>query len=171
MENALKTIILIALTSTSLLASAYNGVRMTGVQFEKLVHRTQSACPSLKCKNQPLTLNPLKQAQISRLDAQTRAALAKAMNNVADIWPDTILEGGYNTNFKLRMDQIEAVVLANQIVGYRFTFSAEAWDENENRTPGRIVEHGFLSQDLSVDFRDEAALAEFHPTLNLNTNK
>ncbi len=163
MKNALKTIILAAITITTLQVAANTGVKLTGAQFEKLVNRTQKACPLLNCKNQPLTLVALTQAQISRLDAQTRAAFTKAMSNVADIWPDTILEGGFDTNFKFRMDQIQGVVLANQIVGYRFTFSAEAWDENENKAPGRITEHAFLSQDLSVDFRDEAALAEFLP--------
>lgn len=163
-KNALKTIIFAALSALTLQAMANTGLRMNGVQFEKLVSRSQKLCPSLDCKEQPLSLVDLNQTQISRLDAQTRTAFMKAMGNVADIWPDTILEGGYDTNFKLRMDKIQAVMFAKQMIGYRFTFSAEAWDENENKAPGRIVENGFLSQDLSRSFRDEADLASFMPT-------
>jgi hypothetical protein len=130
-------------------------------QFEKLILQAQKACPSLECTQNPIRVKPLTPTEFSRLDAPTRAALNRSMQSVADIWPDTILEGGYETDFRLRLDLVEIVLMSGKRVGFRFTFSAAANDED--KIAGRIVERGFLSQDFSTDFRDETALAHFMP--------
>lgn len=140
-------------------ASANSAAQTTGAQFEALVNKAQQSCPKLNCRNQPLHLVRLNSAQISRLSGPVRSRLLVAAKSIADIWPDTILEGGFDTDFNLKIDQIELVMFANQLVGYRIAFSAAAKDEDHH--PGRIIEHGFMSSDLSTDFRDEAELAYF----------
>jgi hypothetical protein len=147
------------LLSSFLFSMASAAVPSTGRQFEATILKAQKSCPSLRCARQLIQIRPLSALELSRLDAQTKAALIQSMGSVADIWPDTILEGGYETDFQLRIDQVELVQINRQPIGFRFTFSAAARDEG--RRIGRIVESAFLSQDLTTSFRDEMDLAHF----------
>lgn len=139
--------------------SGFATQRMSGPQFKALVEQTQKNCPRLNCPRTALSLRPLTTQELKALSPKVKAILMKAFGQVADLWPDTILEGGFTTDFTFHLEKAQVVTYQGEDVGLRFSFSSRAWDED--RTAGRIIDNGFISKDTSRVFRDEKALAHF----------
>ncbi len=86
------------------------------------------------------------------------------------IWSDTILEGDYHAKDEARLDKVEEVRnQKGQLLGYRLTYSAEAWETSDCKydsqhdstlagcKKGRIVEIGFVSTDMKQSAQEKAA--------------
>jgi hypothetical protein len=110
---------------------------------------------------------------LSQLTAEQTAIFAKIADSQSEIWADTILEGEYESLGATRLDGVEGVYRKDQLVGYRITYSAQAWSTADcsydsrdkatlvSCTPGRIVESAFVALDFKTWQRDEKAIADF----------
>ena len=91
----------------------------------------------------------------------------------AEIWGDTILEGDYETDGVVRLDLIEAVTRGFDVIAYRITYSARAWDTSTciyisgrpetlaGCVEGRIVESAYVTPGLDRWVSDVTHLAVF----------
>ena len=124
------------------------------------------------------SLGQLKRVELSKsefaaLPRAIKKQLQESAHDLAQIWGDTILEGDYYAENKVRLDLVEKLIKADKHVGYRITYSSKAWDTSDcdfdsevqsslaQCHEGRIVESGFLSLDFGQASQDFAAFAEF----------
>lgn len=91
------------------------------------------------------------------------------LNAIADLqanyWADTILEGDFDADSEIRLDRIEGIFQADELLAYRISYSARAWrlgNRGQHGQEGRISESTFVSKALKSWFRDADHLAEFH---------
>ncbi len=119
------------------------------------------------CDPRALTVRVL--AKRDEVGAEVRPLLPRLLliaGIQAEIWDDTILEGPYEAENFIALDQVEGFFHNDQLVAYRITYSARAWRLGRGGVrveEGRIVESAFVSVSLKGFFRDERAIAEFHP--------
>ncbi len=107
----------------------------------------------------------------NELPAAIYDRLTTIVEDQAQIWGDTILEGDYYAEEAVKLDSIELVRANDIFLGYRVTYSSVAFetadcrpeDDMQSCTKGRIVESSFVSPNLNSWIRDERAMAEFVP--------
>lgn len=157
----MKTIILtsLVLISLGLSAASYS-------LQDQLIDSQSRSGRCLECKTeQELPLKSLSLAQKKRMRSM-------AYQLATQLWPDTILEGPYQTDYKIQILSVELVSFARQSSLYRITYAANAWDmdscsiedDSEDYSEceqGRIVESAYLPLDLSWIERDEERFANF----------
>ena len=144
------------------------------INFEQVILSAQDKCPNLQCVESEVQLQKLSYQDIKELSKETRESLRNAGKELAqNIWPDTILEGPFYVLFNVRMDRIEKITYKNNFIGWRISYSDQAWDiescsfSEENLDSlkechsGRIIESGFVSADFKDMFRDDTAYATF----------
>lgn len=105
------------------------------------------------------------------VDVQTLDIFKKIADEQTMIWADTILEGDFVIANPTTLEKIEAVWFGKTFVGFRITYSSEAWevsecDSQKYRTSnsclhGKIRESSFVNSGLSAWIRDETAYAMF----------
>lgn len=98
--------------------------------------------------------------QREALPLEVRTNLQAAAFNLAQIWGDTILEGDYQAEDEVQLEQVEKLYLSLAFVAYRITYSSVAWDTVSNQK-GRIIESGIVSKDFQQISRDSTAFARF----------
>lgn len=145
--------------------------------LKALIRKEQKKCPTLNCAGQEFQVEALNAAEMRALGNELRKDLRLAGRGLAlDLWPDTILEGPFYVQYRVRMDRIERLLRNHEAIGYRIVFSDKAWniDHCKPKTPGdrepsfrncatgRIKDAGFVLNDLRA-FRDESVIAAFQP--------
>jgi hypothetical protein len=166
------TVLLTALLATQTILA--NTSIVTSDQFETLVLNAQTKCPKLNCPDSAIRLEKMNADDIRKLGYQTRDSLKRVGVHMSEIlWPDTILEGPFYARFQVRTDRVERVIYKNIQIGWRVTYSDQAWDietcpfdDQDLNTlatcsTGRIIESSFVNLDFSNEFRDESAYAKF----------
>lgn len=96
----------------------------------------------------------------------------------SEVWVDTILEGDVASLGDVRLDEIEQLMDGDSLLGYRITYSQQAWatgdcdlskaTSEDLRKPeafaqcaeGRIYESAYVTANLSSYFADYDAVAE-----------
>lgn len=162
--------LLLSLTQVAVVTEA------SAASLRETVRFYQNTCPNLRCDDSAMQVRTPSADELSQLPVEIKTALVKRSKTAAqEHWPDTVLEGPYQTNFRLRIEAIEFLTLNDQVVGYRISLSAPAWDtetcafDPRNKSTlksceeGRIHESMFISKDLSELFVDERAYADFVP--------
>ena len=159
-----------------LAASLSTQMAMAAQDFQKQVLEAQRSCPRLNCPTTSVQVIPYTSSELRMIPRELRSQLKNlAINFANEIWPDTILEGSYQSADHYRIDGLEKVLIKGEQVGYRITYSDKAWNTDTcNYDPlipgsladcqtGRITESAFISLDLQTTLRDEAAWATFSP--------
>jgi hypothetical protein len=108
--------------------------------------------------------------ELRNLPESLRAQLTEKAVEMAMIWADTILEGDYWAAEEVRLETVEEVgTTSGRFLGYRITYSAQAWDTStcdfnpdqmetlKDCQMGRIVETGFVSADFKQSIQDVPA--------------
>ena len=107
------------------------------------------------------------------VEKPVRERMLMIARDQAEIWGDTILEGDYETDGVIRLDLIEAVTRGADIVAYRITYSARAWDTSTcvyisgrpetlaGCVEGRIVESSYVTPTLDRWVSDITHMAVF----------
>lgn len=146
--------------------------------LKRQIRAEQKTCPSLTCSNLAVRVRPMTPTEVNSLGSVLRARLRQAARSMAlELWPDTILEGPYHVQFRVRMDQIQRLTRNNETIGYRITFSDKAWNLDRCKTgvseqpqsklrnceTGRVNDAGFVLNDLARSFRDESVPATYVP--------
>lgn len=111
------------------------------------------------------------------VDESLHEQLLSIAQSQSEVWVDTILEGDVASLGDIRLDEIEELTDNDSLLGYRITYSQQAWltsncdlsnaDSDDWRNPdtfsqceeGRIVESAFVNANLSTYFADYSALA------------
>lgn len=134
----------------------------------------QKVCPHLNCPDSHIQLEQINSIELHKLPSKVTKELESIAFNLAQVWGDTILEGEYTADSAVTLDQVERVTENKKPIGYRITYSSKAWYtgacdydyENEETLEGcdegRIIESGFVANDLKENFRDETSYAEFN---------
>lgn len=154
----MKTLILL----TILFASTAHAEHISSPNGRTWVERVRSA--------KDLTLTVL-DANATQLSFHDRQRLAEIADEQAQAWADTILEGDYLAETKLEVERIEAAVSGTEFVGYRVTYSSQAYETSDcdaqkdisSCTPGKIVESTLVAPELDSWLRDSNGYAEFVP--------
>lgn len=112
------------------------------------------------------------------VDESLHEQLLSIAQSQSEVWVDTILEGDVASLGEIRLDEIEELKDGDSVLGYRITYSQQAWStadcdlseatSDELRNPevfaqcaeGRIFESAYVIADLSTYFADYSALAE-----------
>ncbi|MBX3017319.1 MAG: hypothetical protein KF767_05475 [Bdellovibrionaceae bacterium] len=137
--------------------------------LKRELRKAQKSCPKLDCPSQSLQVVPLTSAQVRELGTERRARLRQVTKAMAlDLWPDTVLEGPYQVQFRMRLDHIEFLTRNGEQIGYRLSFSDKAWNTDDCRPKtsntqnqlkdcetGRVHDAGFVLNDLKTTTRDE----------------
>lgn len=143
--------------------------------LKRELRKVQKSCPRLDCEGLSLQVAPLSRSQVSALGTERRARLRQATKAMAlDLWPDTILEGPYHVQFRMRLDRIEFLLKNGEPVGYRLSFSDKAWntercgpdgseDNLKSCETGRVHDAGFVLNDLKTTLRDEGVNPTYVP--------
>lgn len=138
--------------------------------LKRELRKAQKSCPKLDCPTQNLQVDTLTSAQVRELGVEKRARLRQVAKAMAlELWPDTVLEGPYHVQFRMRLDHIEFLLRGGERVGYRLTFSDKSWNTDDCRPKasrsenqlqscetGRIHDAGFVLNDLKTTTRDES---------------
>ena len=109
---------------------------------------------------------------LNSLTPRQKQALATAAQDLADIWPDTILEGDYvlDPQGSLQVIYINKFINARgELVAYQFCFSHEAYytgecdiDEDMSQCEhGSITGHGYISPNFKFHMRDHDNIEDF----------
>ncbi len=117
-------------------------------------------------------------ADLVEVDESLHEQLLSIAQSQSEVWVDTILEGDVAALGEIRLDEIEQLMDGNSLLGYRITYSQQAWStancdiseasSEELRTPsafaqcaeGRIFESAYATANLATYFADYDALAE-----------
>lgn len=117
-------------------------------------------------------------ADLVEVDESLHEQLLSIAQSQSEVWVDTILEGDVASLGEIRLDEIEQLMDGKTLLGYRITYSQQAWStadcdlseatSEELRTPstfaqcaeGRIIESAYATANLSTYFADYDALAE-----------
>lgn len=138
------------------------------------VRNARKECETLDCAHLDLILSKVNREH-ELPESLERQLIARAISTAENHWPDTILEGPYETDFNIRVNQIEKLTRDRKTIGYRLIVSAKAWEIDSceydpisqpdlNRCPpGHIVEALFISSDLKEVFVDDKFYADFIP--------
>jgi len=144
------------------------------ISLKTEVRNAQKACGTLDCTHSDLVLSQVNKGQ-ELPEGLEKQLIARAISTAENHWPDTILEGPYETDFNIRVIQIEKLTRDRKTLGYRLIVSAKAWEIDSceydsitqpdlNRCPpGHIVEALFISSDLKEVFVDDNFYADFIP--------
>ncbi len=103
------------------------------------------------------TLNP---SQLRNFDKSIKRHLRTTARELAlNTWPDTILEGPYQTRMIIALDKLDLVSKEGVLVGYHMTYSVKAYHmdhcsydpatKEEFCQAGRIRESAFVKVDFS----------------------
>lgn len=145
----------------------------SGEEFHRLVLLNQSRCPLLSCPSLSLQMRTLSTLEVIKLDSQTQKYLKMVADEMSQIWGDSILEADYFSDDESEIEQIQTLSQGSSLLGYRITYSAQAFDTSscdfrtEDRTsflkcqPGKIIESTFVSADFMRFFQDSYAPATF----------
>lgn len=149
--------------------------------FWEALFQSQISCPHLQCPKSLIKKTKLTQEQWRSLSSTVRKELqALAKKSANDIWPDTILEGDYIADYRVRLDAVELLTLHDEFVGYWILYSARAWDTStcdydplspntiKNCQQGRIYEGSFTNFNFSESLIDINHLATFKVEDNKN---
>lgn len=147
--------------------------------LKRELRKVQKTCPKLDCPGLSLRVEPLTSAQVRELGTERRARLRQVTKAMAlDLWPDTVLEGPYHVQFRMRLDRIEFLLKNGEQIGYRLSFSDKAWNTDDCRPSssaasaehelkdcetGRVHDAGFVLNDLVRTTRDEAVNPTYVP--------
>ncbi len=111
------------------------------------------------------------------VDESLHEQLLSIAQSQAQVWGDTILEGDVAALGDIRLDEIEELMDGTSLLGYRITYSQQAWStadcdlsdatSEDWRNPetfaqcaeGRIYESAFVTANLSTYFADFGAVA------------
>ncbi len=117
-------------------------------------------------------------ADLVEVEESLHEQLLSIAQSQSEVWVDTILEGDVASLGEIRLDEIEELKDGNSLLGYRITYSQQAWStadcdlseasSDELRSSqafaqcaeGRIIESAYVIADLSTYFVDYDALAE-----------
>lgn len=154
---------------------------MDVLELQNLVREEQKTCPKLNCEESRLYVRDLMAFESKELGTEKRALLrAKTREQALGMWPDTVLEGPYQVQFRMRVDQLQELSLDGAPIGYRVMFSDKSWNtercvasapptSERSSAPwyktcetGRIYDAVFVLHSLQTAFRDEAAPATFY---------
>ncbi len=177
MYNALKPVLFASLI-TLFTVSTYSSEIAPPTDLKKVLREEIRKCPTLDCASSRVQLAPLPANEFATMSKADRAAIRLKMLELArDLWPDTILEGPYRVKFNIRLERedIQLLFVDGQKVGFRIGYSDKAWDMDhcspmtsaESKQDlnecdsGRIFDHGFVTTDLTVAFRDESSFSHF----------
>lgn len=134
------------------------------------IREAQKLCPQLNCPDGRYQVTPLNSIEVRDLGNVVRARLRVIAKSLAlDLWPDTVLEGPYSVQYRVRLDRIARVTRGGEAIGYHLMFSDKAWNTDQcnagrpdetvspyvNCLSGRIFDAGFVLNDLNTRFRDE----------------
>lgn len=177
-----------SLISTTLVSNAAAETENSAIQLsitadaelkslKRKVRLEQKTCPALDCPNLTLKVEALSRGEVRELGPELRAKLRQISKNMAlEIWPDTILEGPYHVQFRMRLDRIERFLQNGEPIGYRLSFSDKAWNTDRCRPgaanlpesqkykqcdTGRVYDAGFVLNDLLRTFRDESTTPSY----------
>lgn len=169
--NKLIALSLAVLTSSALTVSSK--AEASSISLRKQVRESRISCPALDCTTDMQLIQWTQDSNVS--ESTVRAAARRAQGAAENHWPDTILEGPYETFFDMEARSIEILHKGDQVIGYRVLVSAKAWEiETCNYDarvspdlgacpPGEIVEAIFVSADGKEAFVDEEYVAQFIP--------
>lgn len=170
------------LAVTMILTSMPSLASMAVRDAQIAVRDSQRICPELTCPDSRAQVKALSAEQIKSLDPATQKFLRAAAKTFAENqWPDTILENAYEVDFKVRLEAVEVLVVDDQSVGYRVSFSSPAWNRDEcpvfteeemdqksveelvreKCKSGRIHDRNFAVPNPTGIFDDEQFRAEF----------
>lgn len=164
---------LFSLPSLAVESSSSTSVR----ELQRLIRSEQKKCPPLNCQDRRVLIEKLSTPEFKALGTETRAQLRSlARGQALDLWPDTVLEGPYHVQFRVRLDQIQSVKVDGREVAYRLTFSDKAWNKDlcttgpealripqyRNCQTGRIFDAIYVTEDLKSSFRDTAVRAQYY---------
>lgn len=120
-----------------------------------------------------MTAELFKPQHFRLIPAPLYKALFAAAFDQAQIWGDTILEGDYAADGKVKLDSIMVIKRGAKVLGYAITYSERAWYVGEctyvRNNPsslssceeGRIQETSFVSDDLKQVEVDQNQFADF----------
>lgn len=112
------------------------------------------------------------------VDESLHEQLLSIAQSQSEVWVDTILEGDVASIGDIRLDEIEELKDGKLLLGYRITYSQQAWGtadcdlseltSEQYRNPasfaqcaeGRISESAFVTADLGTYFADYDAVAQ-----------
>lgn len=141
--------------------------------LRKQVREAQQSCPELNCSD-TLQLKDWSES-VEVPESLVQRAIQRAKSAAQNHWPDTILEGPYQTDFRIQARSLEVLQQDDQVLGFRVLVSANAWEiescDFDSRVPstlntcpaGEIVEAIFVSADNREAFVDENNYAQFIP--------
>ncbi len=146
-------------------------------EFESTLQSFSHHCQEMQCQL-PYKSNAIfTRQEVAALTDPLYSTLNKVAFEQAQIWSDTILEGDYQAAGQTRLDQIYALYENDILIGYRITYSEQAWDTSScdyyNGTgqsredalrscpEGRILESSFVSPIFTTFIRDANQFAEF----------
>jgi hypothetical protein len=164
------TSLLLALSSLIAISTAQAAVS----PLESQVLEAQKICPKLNCPDSSVLLVTMTSTEMKKLGKDVREQMKMLVVEFArDQWPDTILEGPFEHANRFKIEKLQKLLIDDEHVGYRITYSDKAWDLDsceyapdkpeslkECKT-GRIVESAFVDLALTLIFRDEHALADY----------
>lgn len=118
-----------------------------------------------------------------KVSAFLQNGVFKKLNKIAQkqayIWMDTVLARDYHTSGVTKLEQVHGLFYRTRLVGYKITYSEEAWDISacrydeddalsslEECAPGVIRESSFVAPDLKTYFRNYNEMADFEESLN-----
>ena len=148
--------------------------------FELTLKSFSEHCQKMQCKAPYKSDAIYTRQEMAALTDPLYSTLNKVAFEQAQIWSDTILEGDYHAAGQTRLDQIYALYENDILIGYRITYSEQAWDtsgcdyynnsgqsrEDSLRScpEGRILESSFVSPVFTTFIRDSNQFAEFKPS-------
>ncbi len=145
--------------------------------FELTLKSFSEHCQKMQCLP-PFKANAIyTREEIAALTDPLYSTLNKVAFEQAQVWSDTILESDYQAAGHTRLDQIYALYENDILIGYRITYSEQAWetsgcdyynDSGQSREDalrscpeGRILESSFVSPVFTTFIRDSNQFAEF----------
>lgn len=148
MKNSIRTSLSIII---ALLISA-EAWALSAREFRQSIQDAYKTCGSLDCAQLNMQIDEAQGAPLNNLD--------DVAFDLAQVWGDTILESDYEADEKIILERLEVVSIHGEIVGFRMTYSAQAFD-HANKVTGVIRESGFITADGSKSFVDPSARAQF----------
>lgn len=107
------------------------------------------------------------------LTPKIESILYQIAEEQTSIWYDTILEGDYQVEGEVRLDNISVILKNGNLAAYHITYSQKAWETSECEfdgnqletlkkcTPGRIFESSYVTPNMNYFEVDENRIAEF----------
>lgn len=107
-----------------------------------------------------------------KLDQRIKVILRQVAIQQATLWGDSLLNEGFYSIKRTRLDHVLAFYKNDTLIGYKIRYSEKAWDVRDcgfngrrdslvSCPQGRIVEGSYVSADALTYFSDEERYAEF----------